>query len=210
MVIDLKVYYDLNDQISTHVNDKRMQKSKSAHQNHRRGHQNSKNDIWRYRRSLTLDILSVPRKGHDIIISVQTMDITPRRAHPRWHAQRPIDVHITSKKTPSSQVIGVKTLRNANFSDMTLKAGHRSNKGHGRYNLEIFREDANFQGLSTHNFVTINRIVRVLFSENPRRGCNLHQPPYQPAYPSSQWHIQLETGIAKHCLGAKIVVYACL
>ena len=32
MVIDLKVYYDLNDQISTHVNDKRMQKSKSAHQ----------------------------------------------------------------------------------------------------------------------------------------------------------------------------------
>ena len=98
MVIDPEVCYDLNGRISTHVNDKRMQKSKSAHQNHRRGHQNSKNDIWRYRRSLTLDDLSVPRKGHDIIISVQTMDITPRRAHPRWHAQRPIDVHITSKK----------------------------------------------------------------------------------------------------------------
>ena len=32
MVIDLEVYYDLNDRISTHVNDKRMQKSKSAHQ----------------------------------------------------------------------------------------------------------------------------------------------------------------------------------
>ena len=115
MVIDLEVYYDLNDRISTHVNDKRMQKSKSAHQNHRRGHQNSKNDIWRYRRLLTLDDLSVPRKGHDIIISVQTMDITPRRAHPQWHAQRPIDVHITSKKkthkkTPSSQVTGVETL----------------------------------------------------------------------------------------------------
>ena len=24
------------------------------------------------------------------------------------------------------------------------------------------------------------------------------------------WTIKLETGIAKHCLGAKIVVYACL
>ena len=54
---------------------------------------------------------------------------------------------------------------------MTLKAGHRSNKGHVRYNLEIFREDANFQRLVTHNFVTISRIVRVLFSENPSRGC---------------------------------------
>ena len=32
MVIDLEEYYDLNDRISTHVNDKRMQKSKSAHQ----------------------------------------------------------------------------------------------------------------------------------------------------------------------------------
>ena len=32
MVIGLEVYYDLNDRISTHVNAKRMQKSKSAHQ----------------------------------------------------------------------------------------------------------------------------------------------------------------------------------
>ena len=32
MVIDLEVYYDLNNRISTHVNDKRMQKSKSEHQ----------------------------------------------------------------------------------------------------------------------------------------------------------------------------------
>ena len=32
MVIDLEVYYDLNDRISTHVNAKRMQKSKSAQQ----------------------------------------------------------------------------------------------------------------------------------------------------------------------------------
>ena len=145
--------------------------------NHRRGHQNSKNDIWRYRRSFTLDDLNVPRKGHDIIISVQTMDITLRRAHPRWHAQHPIDVHITSKKkktstkTSSSQGTGVETPWNTNFADMTLKAGHRSNKGHGRYNLEIFREDANFQRLGTHNFVTMSRIVRALFSENPRRGC---------------------------------------
>ena len=54
---------------------------------------------------------------------------------------------------------------------MTLEAGHKSNKGHGRYNLEIFREDANFQRLGTHNFVTMSRIVRALFSENPRRGC---------------------------------------
>ena len=30
-VIDLEVYYGLNDRISTHVNDKQMQKSKSAH-----------------------------------------------------------------------------------------------------------------------------------------------------------------------------------
>ena len=37
MVIDPEVCYDLNGRISTHVNDKRMQKSKSAHQNHRRG-----------------------------------------------------------------------------------------------------------------------------------------------------------------------------
>ena len=80
------------------------------------------------------------------------------------------------QKPPSSQVTGVETLRNANFVDMTLKAGHRSNKGHGRYNHEIFREDANFQRLGTHNFVTISRIVRLLFSENPRRGCNLHHP----------------------------------
>ena len=64
MVIDLEVYYDLNDRISTHVNAKRMEK--------------------------------------------------------------------------------IETLRNANFADMTLKAGHRSNKGHGRYNLEIFREDKIF------------------------------------------------------------------
>ena len=78
------------------------------------------------------------------------------------------------QKPPSSQVTGVETQRNANFADMTLKAGHRSNKGHGRYNLEIFREEVNFQGLGRHNFVTISRIVRVLFSENPRRGCNLH------------------------------------
>ena len=32
MVIGLEVYYDLNDRISTPVNDKRMQKSKSVHQ----------------------------------------------------------------------------------------------------------------------------------------------------------------------------------
>ena len=32
MVIDLEEYYDLNDRISTHVNDKRVQKPKSAHQ----------------------------------------------------------------------------------------------------------------------------------------------------------------------------------
>ena len=97
MVIDLEVYYDLNERISTHVNAKRMQKIEISASNHRRGHQNSKNGIWHYQRSLTLYDLSVPRKGHYIIISVQTMDITPRRAHPWWHAQHPIDVHITSK-----------------------------------------------------------------------------------------------------------------
>ena len=32
MVIDLEIYYDLNERISTHVNAKRMQKTKSAHQ----------------------------------------------------------------------------------------------------------------------------------------------------------------------------------
>ena len=32
MVINLEEYYNLNDRISTHVNDKRIQKSKSAHQ----------------------------------------------------------------------------------------------------------------------------------------------------------------------------------
>ena len=53
------------------------------------------------------------------------------------------------QKPPSSQVTGVKTLRNANFADTTLKVGHRSNKGHGWYNLVIFREDANFQRLGT-------------------------------------------------------------
>ena len=104
-------------------------------------------------------------------------------------------MHITSKKkkkTPSSQVTDVKTLRNANFADMTLKAGRRSNKGHGRYNLEIFREDANFQRLGAHNFVTISRIVRVLFSENPRRGCinprtNLRTPQANDTYLFKLW-----------------------
>ena len=96
------------------------------------------------------------------------------------------------QKTPSSQVTGVETLRNTNFADMTLKAGHRTNKGHGRYNLEIFREDANFQRLGTHNFVTISRIVRVLFSENPRRGCdnprsNLRTPQANDTYLFKLW-----------------------
>ena len=127
-------------------------------------------------------------------------DVRPKREHPH---ETPSQYHSATcastmtcttsyrcaynqQKPPSSQVTGVETLRNANFADMTLKAGHRSNKCHGRYNLEIFREDANFQRLCTHNFVTFSRIVRVLFSENPRRGCKLHQPPYQHAYPSSQ------------------------
>ena len=194
MVIDLVVYYDLNNRISTHVNAKRMQKSKSAHQNHRRGHQNPKNDIWRYRRSLTLDDLSVPRKGHDIIISVQTMDITPRRAHctSTMTCTTSYRCAYHQQKTPSSQVTGVETLRNTNFADMTLKAGHRSNKGHGRYNLEIFREDANFQRLGTHNFVTISRIVRVLFSENPRRVASTPVPACVSLKPMT--HIYLNYG----------------
>ena len=92
----------------------------------------------------------------------------------------------------SSQVTGVETLWNTNFADMTLKAGHRSNKGHGRYNIEIFREDANFQRLGTHNFVTMSRIVRVLFSENPRRGCinpriNLRTPQANDTYLFKLW-----------------------
>ena len=96
----------------------------------------------------------------------------------RWISLRDVRIHddmhnilsicIPPEKTPSSQVTGVETLRKANFADMPLKAGQRSNKGHGRYNLDIFREDANFRRLGTH---TIIRIVRVLFSENPRRGC---------------------------------------
>ena len=73
---------------------------------------------------------------------------------------------------------------NANFADMTLKAGHRSNKGHGRYNLEIFMEDANFQrlGYTTFCYDQQNR-PRVIIGK-PEEG--LHEPPYQPAYPSSQ------------------------
>ena len=88
------------------------------------------------------------------------------------------------QKPPSSEVTGVETLRNANFADMTLKAGHRSNKGHGRYNLEIFREDANFQrlGYTTFCYDQPNR-PRVIIGK-PEEG--LHEPPYQPAYPSSQ------------------------
>ena len=97
-----------------------------------------------------------------------------------------------TKQKTSSQVTVVETLWNANFADMTLKAGHRSNKGHVRYNLEIFREDANFQRLGTHNFVTISRIVRVLFSENPRRGCinprtNLRTPQANDTYIFKLW-----------------------
>ena len=111
MVIDLEVYYDFNERISTHVNDKRMQKSKSAHQITVGGIKTRKMayDVieghWRW-----ID-LSVPRKGHDIIISVQTMDITPRRAHPWWHAQHPTDVHITSKNRQVRKLQALKRCR---------------------------------------------------------------------------------------------------
>ena len=120
----------------------------------------------------------------------------------RWISLRDVHIHddmhnilsmcMSPAKTPSSQVTGVETLRNANFADMTLKAGHRSNKGHCRYNLEIFREDANLQRLGIHNFVTISGIVRVLFSENPRRGCinprnNLRIPQAKYTYLFKLW-----------------------
>ena len=106
MVIDPEVWPDFD--TCKWQTDAKIEISAS---NHRRRHQNSKNDMWRYRRSFTLDDLSVPRKGHDIIISVQTMDITLRRAHPRWRAQHPIDVHITSKKKQQQQKRQVRKLQ---------------------------------------------------------------------------------------------------
>ena len=76
---------------------------------------------------------------------------------------------------------------NANFADMTLKAGHRSNKGHGRYNLEIFREDANFPrlGYTTFCYDQPNR-PRVIFGK-PEEGCinprtNLRTPQANDTY----------------------------
>ena len=50
----------------------------------------------------------------------------------------------------------------------------------------------NFQRLGTHNFVTISRIVRVLFSQNPRRGCinprtNLRTPQANDTYLFKLW-----------------------
>ena len=187
MVIDLEVYYDLNDRISTHVNAKPMQKSKSAHHIT----VSSKLEKWHMTLSKVIDVVwtqctSERSRYHYISAMDGYHSATCTSMMTCTTSYRCAD---NQQKPPSSQVTGVETLQNATLADMTLKAGHRSNKGHGKYNLEIFREDANFPGLGTHNFVTISRIVRVLFSENPRRGCNLHQHPYQPAYPSSKWHI---------------------
>ena len=113
--------------------------------------------LYQYKRWISLFDVHI----HDDMHNILSMCISPAKNKTKT----------TTTKTPSSQVTGVETPWNTNFADMTLKAGHRSNKGHGRYNLEIFREDANFQRLGTHNFVTMSRIVRALFSENPRRGC---------------------------------------
>ena len=58
---------------------------------------------------------------------------------------------------------------------MTLKADHRSNKSHGGYNLEICREDANFQRLGTQFRYDQPNRPRVIFGK-PEEG--LHQPAY--------------------------------
>ena len=60
---------DLNDLISTHMNDKWLSNTKSAHQT-TPGVQNSKNDIWCHQRSLTSVDLG------KVAITVQIMDVT--------------------------------------------------------------------------------------------------------------------------------------
>ena len=144
MVIDLEEYYDLNDRISTHVNHKRMQKSKPAHQITVGGIKTKKmayNVIeghWRWMASVYLGKVTISLyqcKRWISLAATYTSTMTCTTSYRcAYHQQKP----------PSLQVTGAETLRNANFAGMTLKAGHRSNKGHGRYNLEIFREDANF------------------------------------------------------------------
>ena len=164
--------------------------------NHRRGHQNSKNDIydvieghWRWMTSVYLGKVTISlyqckrwislRDVHirDDMHNILSMCISPAKKKRK-------------KKTPSrSQVTGVETLRNANFADMTLKAGHRSNKAQRSWQVQSW----DFQGrwkfskisYTLFRYDQSNR-PRVIFGK-PEEG--LHQSPYQPVYPSSQWHI---------------------
>ena len=98
MVNYLEVYCDFRGLISTHINGKWMQNTKSAHQITVGGHQNSKivYDVIKGNcRRLTSVYLG------KVTMSVQTMDVTPSQ----------LSMCISAAKMPSSQVTGIEMLR---------------------------------------------------------------------------------------------------